>query len=139
MTDSRRRADPSEQDVYEFTLSRELLFAGKAGGMRPLGRDDKDFSTQLLVHTVDEFELQNNVPFENRRGQPLGSCIGCHDAPGIHSFRSYTGTDFPRRLNLPFLDVDNGPDWQGWVSAYNKRQQYSWGLLHGLWESSPQK
>ena len=35
--------------------------------------------------------------------------------------------------------IDNGPDWQGWVSAYNKRQQYSWGLLHGLWENPPRR
>jgi hypothetical protein len=137
--DSRRRDGPPEQDVYELALRRELLFAGKTGGLRPLGRDDKDFSTQLLVLPVDEFELQDNVPFEKRMGQPLRSCLGCHDTPGIHSFRSYTGTDFPRRLNLPSLDVENGPDWQGWVSAYNKREQYSWGLLHGLWENSPRR
>jgi hypothetical protein len=134
-----RPDDPPEQDFYEFALSRALLFAGTSGGLRPVRQDDQDFSTQFRVHTFDEFELQNNVPFQNRMGHPLRGCIGCHDRPGIHSFLSYTGTDFPRGLNLPYLDVENGPDWQGWVSAYRKRGHYSWGLLQGLWQDQPQR
>jgi hypothetical protein len=136
---SRRPADPGDQDFYELTLSRALLFAGKSGGLRPVRQDDQDFHTQFQVHAFDELELQNNVPFENRMGHPLRSCIGCHDRPGIHSFLSYTGTDFPRGLNLPYLDVENGPDWQGWVSAYRKREHYSWGLLQGSWQDQPKR
>src|SRR5262249_746822 len=93
----RQRDASGDQNVYEFIRSRPLLFAKKCGGLRPLGPDDRDFMTQLRVHTVDEFELPpDNVPFERRMGQPRLSCIGCHDRPGIYSVRSYVGGEFPR-------------------------------------------
>jgi hypothetical protein len=139
--DDRRPADPGSQDVYEFTRSRALLFAGKAGGLRPLGRNDRDFRTQLLVLPADEFELQDTSPFgEGRMGQPLQSCLGCHDRPGIYSFRSYTGGEYPRGpYYLPDLQQGHSADEQGRLSALRKREQYSWGLLQGLWEDQPRR
>ena len=35
----RRRDTPSEQDFYEFTRNRALLFADKTGSLRPLGTE----------------------------------------------------------------------------------------------------
>jgi hypothetical protein len=58
----RRRDTPAEQSFYEFTRSRALLFAGKTGGLRPLGRNDRDFRTHLLVLPLDEFESGDNTP-----------------------------------------------------------------------------
>ena len=65
----RRRDTPPEQEFYEFTRSRALLFADKTGGLRPLGQNDKDFRTQLLALPYDEFELQDNVAFEKQMAQ----------------------------------------------------------------------
>jgi hypothetical protein len=136
----RRPGEPDPQDTYEFTLGRAPLFAGKSGGLRPLGRDEKDFRTQLLVHGYDEFELQDNLPFEKHMGQPMRSCLGCHDRPGIYSIRSYTGGDYPRGpYYLPNLQEGRDADTQGLLSAMRKREQYSWGLLRGLWQDQPSR
>jgi hypothetical protein len=141
--DNRRPGDPDPQDSYEFTLMRVLLFAGAgtSGGLRPLGRDDKDFRSQLLVHGYDEFDSQNNSSLENHMGQPMRSCLGCHDRPGIYSFRSYTGGDYPRGpYYLPHLRANDGEgNEQARLTTFKKREQYSWGLLRGLWEDPPRR
>ena len=136
----RERDAPPEQDFYEFTRSRAMLFAGKTGGLRPLGPNDKDFKTQLLVLPTDEFELHDNAPFERRMTQPTRSCLGCHDRPGIYAFPTYTGGTYPRGHNyLPDLQENNSPDNQAQLSGMRKREQYSWGLLQGLWKDKPRK
>jgi hypothetical protein len=136
-----QRDSPADQNVYEFTRSRALLFADKSGGLRPLEPNDKDFSTQLLVHPHDEFELPPDTgPFDRRMGQVKLSCIGCHNRPGVYSFRSYVGGDFPRgQYYLPVLQESNNADTQGERTAILKREQYSWGLLQGLWEDQRRK
>jgi hypothetical protein len=140
MPETDRRDTPADQSFCEFSRSRALLFAGKTGGLRPLGPNDKDFHTQLLVLPVDEFELVENGPFERRMGQPLRSCLGCHDRPGIYAFRSYTGEVYPRgRYYLPDLQENPDADTEGRLSAMRKREQYSWGLLQGLWEDQPRR
>jgi hypothetical protein len=138
---TRRPDAAAEQEFYEFRRSRAQLFAGKAGGLLPLGRDDKDFGTQLLVLPADEFELpQDDVRFERRMVQPIATCLGCHDRPGVYSFRSYTGGEYPRgRYSLPDLQENGDADQQGELSAMRKREQYSWGLLQGLWEDRPRR
>jgi len=135
------RDSSRDQDFYEFTRSRPLLFGNKAGGLRPLSSNDKDFRTQLLVHPDDEFELpQDDAPFERRMGQTKQECLGCHDRPGIYGFRSYTGGTYPRgQYFLPDLQADDDADSQGALSAQQKREQYSWGLLQGLWEDQPRR
>jgi hypothetical protein len=131
----------SDQHVYEFTRSRVLLFASKSGGLRALDPEDKDFSTQLLVHPDDEFESPAAIaPFERQMGKTLLGCIGCHDRPGIYSVRSYVGGDFPRgQYYLPVLQENDNPNTQGERTALLKRREYSWGLLQGLWEEQPTK
>lgn len=125
------------QDFYEFTLGRAELFAGESGGLRPVGRDEKDFRTQLLVHNFDLFELPDDL--EKKMGQTMQSCRGCHDRPGIFSVQSYTGGSYPRpRYHLPHLSGGDG-DEQGRLSAQKKRELFSWGLLRGLWEDLPKR
>src|SRR5262249_6643368 len=72
-----------EQDFYEITLQRALLFAGKSGGLRPLGPTEKDFRTQLSAHRFDEFESARDGRVENRMPRPLETCVGCHRGPGV--------------------------------------------------------
>jgi hypothetical protein len=131
-----QRGNAGVQDVYEFNRTRALLFADKQGGLRPVGDDDKDFRTQLQVHGFDEFELpKDNAPFRARMGQTMRMCKACHDRPGIFSIQSYVGGNFPRgQYYLPDVQPNNRPDSQGELSAMLKRQQFSWGLLQGLWE-----
>jgi hypothetical protein len=135
------RESSRDQDFYEFTRSRSLLFANNTGGLRPLTSNDKDFHTQLLVHPYDEFELPpNDAPFDHRLLQTRQGCLGCHDRPGIYGFRSYTGGAFPRgQYYLPDLQANDDAESEGVLSAKQKREQYSWGLLQGLWEDRPRR
>jgi hypothetical protein len=136
----RRRAGGAGQDFYEFTRSRALLFAGKMGGLRPVERNEKDFRTQFLVHTFDELELKEDAPIARRMGEPMKGCIGCHDRPGIHAFRTYTGGDYPRgQYYLPDLSENRDPDTEGRLAGIRKRQHYSWGLLQGLWRDGSEE
>lgn len=133
---ARGRGEVESQDSYEFTLGRADLFAGRNGGLRPIGRDERDFRSQLLVGNSDEFENSDNEALERHMGQVMQSCIGCHDRPGVFSIQSYTGGNFPRpRYRLPNLSEGSGHE-QAWQSTLKKREQYSWGLLRGLWEGA---
>jgi hypothetical protein len=130
--EARRGGDPDPQDFYEFTRSRALLFAGKSGGLRPLGRNEKDFATQLLVHAYDPFE--ENGAVEDQMQQPMRSCLSCHDRPGVYSFRTFTGGVYPRgQYHVPDLRESYGAGEQGDLTTRNKHTQYSWGLLQGQW------
>jgi hypothetical protein len=134
---ARVRGQPETQDSYEFTLGRAGLFAGASGGLRPLRRDEKDFRTQLLVGIADEFEMPPSGEFERRMSPALQTCLDCHDRPGIYSLQSFTGDNYPRpRYYLPHLRQGDG-DEQARLSAQKKREQFSWGLLRGLWEVQP--
>jgi hypothetical protein len=139
--DDRRPGDPDPQDSYEFTLKRVLLFAGKNGGLQPVERDEKDFRSQLLVIGYDEFDSQDNDSLETQMGRPIRSCLGCHDRPGIYSFRSYIGGDYPRgQYYLPRLRENYGEgNEQARLTTFKKQEQYSWGLLRGLWEDVPSR
>jgi hypothetical protein len=139
---ARPRDATAGQDFYEFTRGRGRLFAGKTGGLRPLGPDDKDFHTQLLALPHDEFESSgHNIDFERASMRPTTqSCLGCHDRPGVFAFRIYTGGVFPHgRFHLPDLEANHDADTEGELTAMRKREQYSWGLLQGLWDDRPKK
>jgi hypothetical protein len=52
----------------------------------------------------------------------------------------YTGGDFPHgRFHLPSLEANDNPGTQAILTATRKRDQYSWGLLQGLWEDPPKR
>ena len=136
---ARVRGEPETQDSYEFTLGRVPLFAGRNGGLRPIRRDERDFRTQLLVQIDDEFELPPSDELEKRMGQTMQSCLGCHDRSGIYSIQSFTGDNYPRpRYYLPQLSSGSGHE-QAWLSGLKKHEQYSWGLLRGMWEEHPRR
>jgi hypothetical protein len=131
----RVRGEPETQDGYEFTLSRPGLFAGRNGGLRPIHRDERDLTTQLLALIDDEFDAPSEE-IDRRMRNIVQSCPACHDRPGIFSMQSYTGGNFPRpRFDLPRLSAGDG-DEQAWNSNLKKREQYRWGLLSGLWQDT---
>ena len=127
-----------DQSFCEFTRSRPLLFANQRGGLEPMGPNDMDFHTQLLTAPYDEFDEAGGDGVERSMGRRIESCLGCHDLPGIHAFRSYTGGAFPRgQYYLPRLQPCDDAGREGTLTAILKRQQFSWGLLQGLWEDRP--
>src|SRR3984957_16111529 len=79
------------QDFFEFTLSRERLFSGQAGGLRAIGQGEKEFAF-FLSHGMDPFESEE-AP-ERFAGEVLKSCSACHEAAGLHSFLSYSRERF---------------------------------------------
>jgi hypothetical protein len=86
--DSRRAH--SWQSFHEFRLSRPLLFAGRAGGLRAVGPDEHDFETGLGAHGFDEFETDYTAQsFTGPRFPVKEDCFACHSFPGVYSFNSF--------------------------------------------------
>ena len=80
------------QSFYEFRMSRQLLFAGRAGGLRAIGGDERDFKTGFRAYDWDPFERrQADGSFPGAYQQPIRqNCFGCHSLPGIMSFNSFS-------------------------------------------------
>jgi len=93
-TDKRVEA---RQSFQEFQLSRERLFAGRAGGLRAVGPDERDFHTPFFSWMLDEFENSEyrsprppEQPFFERNSSIIKKeCFQCHSLPGAASFNSY--------------------------------------------------
>ena len=110
----------------EFRLSRSQLFAGRSGGLRATGNDERDFKTGFSAKMWDSFE------YNAERGTPLSSdmqpikrgCIACHDkrrSPEL--FQSGGTKDLPKPLAvMPLADVA--------AAAIKWREsQPNWGVL----------
>jgi hypothetical protein len=94
----------SWQSFHEFRLSRSLLFAGRAGGLRPVGSDEPDFKTGFGAHPWDEFEARfMGQSFKGPTVAIKETCFACHSLPGVYSFNSF----FNYRLSN-LRDGDNG-------------------------------
>ena len=104
------------QDFFEFTLSRERLLSGQAGGLRAIGQGEKEFAF-FLSHGMDPYESEE-AP-ERFAGAVLKSCSACHEAAGMHSFLSYSRERFgpfdvpPPKLNVstPSLETATQIQW----------------------------
>ena len=123
--------------VCEFRLSRALLFAGAAGGLRAVARDEKEFPL-FQSHGVDLFELQGGArePVELHLRPVLGSCSTCHFRPGIHSVLSRMPDIVQLRVRDVRRDLAPAPDYvrEADVTRAWKLGQESWRLLRELWE-----
>jgi hypothetical protein len=81
------------QDVFMARLHRAKLFARESGGLRAVSKREGDFPvlfslpfdwlTPKLEHRSDAGHSQSprRIPVQS----VLGSCLGCHDAPGVQS------------------------------------------------------
>ncbi len=80
------------QSFYEFRLSRPLLFAGRAGGLRAINIHERDFKTGFRAHGWDPFERrQPGRLFPEADQQSIRqTCFSCHSLPGITSFNSFS-------------------------------------------------
>ncbi|MCI0356383.1 MAG: hypothetical protein L0099_15295 [Acidobacteria bacterium] len=110
-----------EQDFFEFELHRAELFAGRAGGLRPVGPEER----RLMSFLVSRQHVPRD-PFPDVReleGQPMmRTCALCHSGSGIYSVMSFAR----RPVYIPQADP------AGRAAAYLKRQRYDWGMLQGM-------
>jgi hypothetical protein len=84
------RVERSGRTFHELRLSRPLLFAGRAGGLRAVGADERDFKTGFGAHAMDEFEFrQGGYAFLGRQLIVRQNCVICHEQSGISSFNSF--------------------------------------------------
>ena len=127
----------TEQDFYEIRLSQTQLFAGKAGGLRAIVRDETELPV-FQTHGFDAFELaaKEQVPLEKSKVGIFDSCASCHSAPGINSLQSRRELLRPNRSQL---DPDPPYDslwWETQNALSWKANRYDWGLLSGYWQAS---
>jgi hypothetical protein len=80
------------QDFEEFSLSRAALFAGRRGGLLPLGAVEPFFLT-FSSKGIDAFESPTPAGTPRTYGmnpaQARRICKDCHGAPGIYSVNSF--------------------------------------------------
>ena len=114
------------QAVFEFRMSRELLFAGKHGGLNAVARDQKELAT---------FNALPEDPFESKDKLPLNSvldrCFACHRDAGIFSINTYTRF-LSSRNSRPTLLMDASEKSVRDEVLEWKRKSYDWGLFQGL-------
>ena len=84
----------SSQSFQEFQFSRSMLFAGRAGGLRAVGPDERDFPTPFSLWYHDLFEEskpgRGEPPFStSSQFSVKAGCFQCHSLPGVASFNSY--------------------------------------------------
>lgn len=119
------------QDFFEFELSRDLLFAGKAGGLYPLGSDDEEFFL-FGSHDIDWFEWDESEELHGR-AVILETCDACHRS-GVRGVISYSRERFgPQGQGQPVLAVTT-PDLEAQETIAWKEKHESWRTLWRLWQ-----
>ena len=126
------------QQFFEFQIDR------RNAGLRAVTTNDTGFPfVQFMGKGMDPLEGDIRDPAnEGKRmdsakfAQPLlQTCFSCHSDPGIFSVLSFTGfftgPDQVHPVNLTPLT----PGLAGRDAIFWKKDQYSWGLLQGLWSS----
>jgi hypothetical protein len=123
----------SRQDFYEFTLSRERLFANVAGGLRATGREEK----QLFAFNTPGPDVVPSHPMTLDRTLPvLKQCILCHREEGIHSVQSRMRLLPPHPLQRDEPHDTGARDW--WQDPRTiawKQRQDAWTLLSRYWQA----
>lgn len=126
---------PSGADFYDFELSRSQLFAAKAGGLRALQPEEKDF-TKFGASEPDEGRpgqyqtLDNYFPL-------LKQCDFCHQDVGIHSLNSHVKLLKPHALQKDRHSGSSGPQWwQDERTLSWKKNHVDWAALMDFWKAS---
>jgi hypothetical protein len=127
----------SGQDFYEIELSRPLLFAGKAGGLRAVRRDEEQFPT------FGSFGPDTGPPEQyvtlDRLGPVLNRCTMCHQGPGIYSLNARLKLIKPHALQKDPPAGSFGPHW--WQDSRTlswKERRDDWARLSDDWRVSSQ-
>jgi hypothetical protein len=116
------------QHVFEVTMRRRDLLAGRSGGLHQVAPEEAEYQLIGGLHGPRAVQLRGSVV--------LSTCARCHSANGIFSVNTYTGglrSVSRRTINPQLLPADNA-DYQGRATMEWKMQQFEWGLLRGLLE-----
>ncbi|MDB5392417.1 MAG: hypothetical protein JWM11_8063 [Planctomycetaceae bacterium] len=120
----------AQESIQEFRLRRHELFSATAGGLHAVGPTDAEFRL-FVAHPHDVFE---NEPADRKPELIMKTCVSCHrtsSQPGILSVHAFTRSFSYDHRPAPLLrEYDRGQQ-EGAAISW-KRNQYSWGLLHGL-------
>jgi hypothetical protein len=113
---------PPVQNFAQFTLRREQLLAGKAGGLDAVGDDVRDWD-HLSIHGF-------GIGWKN---QPiLASCRSCHNVPGVGSMQSFAR----HSLQYDGWAITSLGDEERRIGDW-KREQDSWKMLEEIRKSAP--
>ena len=116
------------QDFEEFSLSRAALFAGRSGGLLPLGAAGPFFLT-FSSKGVDPFETPPEVTqFGMAPERARHICKDCHGAPGIYSVNSFVPF---RLMNGP--NAAGAPKLSGISLADAERTAVAWKQQRPEW------
>jgi hypothetical protein len=129
----------SGQYFYEIKLSRPLLFSAKNGGLRAVGRDEREFSTFQTKggDPIEGTEPSGRLGSIDEAPLELQHCIWCHSGGGLHSLNSREALLRPNRLQMEPENSDYGSIYWGDESAIDwKQNRYDWGLLNGYWKAA---
>ena len=120
-----------DQDFFEFRMSRRDMFARHSGGLRAVAPDERGFIT-FSAQGIDSFEQPS--PLRGPGLPILSGCVNCHAERGVRSLRIA-----PRLLKPHALLDYRHPRWSTWATPAPeaKVRRFDWGLLTGLWQSSP--
>ena len=123
-------APTSAQSSSAFVLSRERLFKGTAGSLRAVAPGEQDF-LQFMSKGFDPFE-EAASRHEPLSLHPALDCMTCHGQGGLASVASLMQNFAARTVTLPYI-TEITLDQQRDTARYWKQQQFTWGLLQGLW------
>jgi hypothetical protein len=124
------------QDFEEFSLNRAALFAGRSGGLLPLGAVEPFFLT-FSSKGIDAFEMRpEDRPrtYGTEPAQARRICKDCHGAPGIYSVNSFVpfrlmngpnAAGAPRLSEIPLADAER-------TAVVWKQQRPEWIALSRL-------
>ncbi len=131
----------SGQNFYEFKLNRALLFAGKDGGLRATGRDEREFSTFQQQGDDEIEEFDEHPEFKKMWAPALQGCLSCHSGGGVRSFNSLDNLFKPNRRQQDPPDNGAYPArwWLNDGTVAWKQDRYEWGLLNGYWKTGPRQ
>ncbi len=120
----------SDQAFFELEMDRARLFAGQAGGLRPLAPDEHRWMNFGIQHRHVFYDpFRDLVQGSLRKEAPvLSTCAICHAGNGIDSVLSLSGRE----------TYVTTPAEQSAAAASLKEDRYDWGLLRGMWMASDQ-
>ena len=117
------------QSLYDLTMRRRDLLAGRAGGFHAMTPDETEYRLASVPMGVSRKELLVGPVV-------LSTCPRCHQPDGIFSVNTYTRFLSPGGTTTnPQLLPAESPQYQIEAAVAWKTQQFNWGLLRGLLEA----
>ncbi|MFT5129271.1 MAG: hypothetical protein ACI8W8_002893 [Rhodothermales bacterium] len=121
------------QAAVKFRLSRQALFAGRNGGLEPIGWDEP-----IRVSLLNRNDIYDRDTKRTGIKTVMASCIACHSCGGAtaHSIFTYKQDDWAPNGNLLPSNrlrlTATLPAQESRKTITWKTQRFEWGLLQGL-------